>query len=266
MAQCWAIIQCDSVSLVVSKPQFMCKIAPDNTTICSRVLAHCLYSSESNGRGLCTTRKMSLIIFCFILFSSYRDHFVYAPSQWEMTLHRNVISHWLGALWLLVLCGFVLFIYPCFLWLLHMITQRQPELCRSMQKQYEQNQLISTMTNNTKQVHHWQFFGWFSFLFCEACLTLIPWWRHPRETFSTLLAICVGNSPVTGEFPSQRPVTRSFDVFFDLRLNKRLSKQSWYWWFEMPSRLLWYYRNALWCYMASWLWLTLYVLNFLEET
>ena len=35
-----------------------------------------------------------------------------------------------------------------------------------------------------------------------------------------------GNSPVTGEFPSQRPVTRSFDVFFDLRLNKRLSKQS----------------------------------------
>ena len=38
-----------------------------------------------------------------------------------------------------------------------------------------------------------------------------------------------------GEFPSQRPVTRSFDVFFDLRLNKRLSKQPWGWWFEMPS-------------------------------
>ena len=44
------------------------------------------------------------------------------------------------------------------------------------------------------------------------------------ETFSTLLALCVGNSPVTGEFPAQRPVTRSFDVFFDLRLNKHLSK------------------------------------------
>ena len=39
------------------------------------------------------------------------------------------------------------------------------------------------------------------------------------ETFSVLLAICAGNSPVTGEFPSQRPVTRNFDVFFDLRLN-----------------------------------------------
>ena len=47
------------------------------------------------------------------------------------------------------------------------------------------------------------------------------------ETFSTLQAFCVGNSPVTGEFPSQRPVTRSFGVFFDLCLNKRLSKQSW---------------------------------------
>ena len=45
------------------------------------------------------------------------------------------------------------------------------------------------------------------------------------ETFSALLAICAGNSPVPGEFPTQRPVTRSFDVFFDLRPNKRLSKQ-----------------------------------------
>ena len=52
------------------------------------------------------------------------------------------------------------------------------------------------------------------------------------EAFSALLAICAGNSPVTGEFPAQRPVTRSFDVFFDLRLNKWLSKQSWGWWFE----------------------------------
>ena len=43
---------------------------------------------------------------------------------------------------------------------------------------------------------------------------------------SALLAICAGNSPFTGEFPAQRPVTRSFDVFSDLRLNERLSKQS----------------------------------------
>ena len=42
-----------------------------------------------------------------------------------------------------------------------------------------------------------------------------------------------------GEFPTQRPVTRSFDVFFDLCLNKRLSKQPWGWWFETPSWSLW---------------------------
>ena len=44
---------------------------------------------------------------------------------------------------------------------------------------------------------------------------------------------------VTGEFPSQRQVTQSFDVFFDLRLNKRFRKQSRRWWFEMPSFSLW---------------------------
>ena len=59
------------------------------------------------------------------------------------------------------------------------------------------------------------------------------------EAFSELLAFCAGNSPVTGEFPSQRPVTQSFDVFLDLRLNKPLSKQSRGWWFETLSRPLW---------------------------
>ena len=70
-----------------------------------------------------------------------------------------------------------------------------------------------------------------------------PWWRHQMETFSALLAICAGNSPVADEFPSQRPVTRSFGVFFDLRLNKRLSKQSWGWWFETLSLTLWRHCN-----------------------
>ena len=72
-----------------------------------------------------------------------------------------------------------------------------------------------------------------------------PWRRRQMEIFSALLAICAGNSPVAGEFPAQGPVTRSFDVFFDLRLNKRLSKQSWGWWFETLSRPLWLHCNAL---------------------
>ena len=65
------------------------------------------------------------------------------------------------------------------------------------------------------------------------------WWRHQMETFSALMALCVENSPVTGEFPSQRPTTRSFGVFIDQRLNKRLSKPSRRQWFQTPSRSLW---------------------------
>ena len=54
---------------------------------------------------------------------------------------------------------------------------------------------------------------------------------------------CAGKSPATGEFPAQRPVTRSFGVFFDLRLYKRSSKQWWGWWFETPSHPLWRHCN-----------------------
>ena len=72
----------------------------------------------------------------------------------------------------------------------------------------------------------------------------IIWRRHQMETFSASLAICVGNSPVTGEFPTQRPVTWRFDVFFNLCLNKRLSKQSWGWLFETPPYPLWRHCNG----------------------
>ena len=74
----------------------------------------------------------------------------------------------------------------------------------------------------------------------------LSWWRYQMETFSALLAICAGNSPVPGEFPAHRPMTQSFDVFFDLRLNKRLSKQSRGWWFETLSRPLWRHSNVYW--------------------
>ena len=82
----------------------------------------------------------------------------------------------------------------------------------------------------------------------------VTWWRHQLETFSTLLAICAENSPVSGEFSAQRPVTRSFDVLFDMRLNKRLSKQSWGWWFETLSRPLWRHRNGLHMHQTVSLW------------
>ena len=87
--------------------------------------------------------------------------------------------------------------------------------------------------------------------FVTLCFVVVTWWRHQMETFSTLLALCAGNSPVTGEFPAQRPVTWNFDVFFDLRLNERLSKQSCGWWFEMLSRPLWRHCNV--SYQILWM-------------
>ena len=88
----------------------------------------------------------------------------------------------------------------------------------------------------------------------------ITWWRHQMETFSVLVALCAGNSPVTSEYPAQRPAPRSFEVVFDLRLNKRLSKQSWGWWFETPSCSLWRHCNEIWKHEwlyhlhCPWLW------------
>ena len=73
---------------------------------------------------------------------------------------------------------------------------------------------------------------------------LIKWKHFPRNW-----PFVQGNSPVTGEFPAQRPVTWSFDVFFDLHLNKRLSKQWCGWWFETPLCPVW--RNCKPCYVAK---------------
>ena len=59
------------------------------------------------------------------------------------------------------------------------------------------------------------------------------------------ISFCEGNSPVTGEFPSQRPVTRSFDVFFELHLNKLLSKPLICRWLETSVRSLWRHSNVI---------------------
>ena len=85
---------------------------------------------------------------------------------------------------------------------------------------------------------------------CFSSQWASTWWRHQMETFSVLMGICAGNSPLPGEFPSQRPVTRTFDVYFYLRLNKRLRKQSWGWWFETLSCSLWRHCNDV--REASW--------------
>ena len=99
----------------------------------------------------------------------------------------------------------------------------------------------------------------------EHCLVLVSWssflvWNHwamfmnhewimmtlSNGIFSALLAFFVGHTPVTGEFPSQRPVTRNFDIFFDLRPNNWFRKEPWGRWFGAPSRSLWRYCNVNW--------------------
>ena len=116
-----------------------------------------------------------------------------------------------------------------------------PHICKVSVKVYQIKSFIWSVVSSGANPHIPE-----EHLFQELWLLLGPWRCHQMETSSALLAICVGNSPVTGEFPVEKPVTRSFDVFFDLRLNKRLSKQSWGWWFETLSRPpLWRHCNGI---------------------
>ena len=108
------------------------------------------------------------------------------------------------------------------------------------QLQYYSNVIMSAIVGNTKLVPY-HLIKSLQFIWWPGTHTR---WRHQMETFSALLAICAGNSPVTGEFHAQRPVTRSFDVFFDLHLHERSWKQSQGWWFEMPSLPLWHHSNG----------------------
>ena len=94
------------------------------------------------------------------------------------------------------------------------------------------------------QCYVWQFrLAWSGCPWITSCI--IAWWRHQMETFSVLLDLCVGTSPVTGEFPAKRPMTQSSDVFSDLRLEKWLNEEPWGWWFETPSRSLWRHCNGV---------------------
>ena len=95
-------------------------------------------------------------------------------------------------------------------------------------------------------------------LFVYSLRTVALWLSMMTLTNGTFSASlppppCEGNSQVTEELLSERPVTRSFDIFFDLRLNKRLSKQTRCWRFDTPSRPLWRHCNAsMFCEMTWW--------------
>ena len=130
----------------------------------------------------------------------------------------------------------------------------------------------------------WLGFGWFSYvtgLYYHTKMLNEEWEIIPCQSLIMMTSsngnmfrvtgLCVGISSVTVEFPSQRPLTRRFDVFFDLRLNKRLSKQSGRRCFETPSRSFWCHCNdsvglsqlclqMLWCLPAA------FVMGLLPDT
>ena len=123
--------------------------------------------------------------------------------------------------------------------------------------------LVITIQLSERHPWHWKSIYWNSNTICQQryhtettsidpisiwgqWLTINEsWWRHQMDIFSALLAICAGNSLVSGEFPAQRAVARSFDVFFYLRLSERLSKHPWGWWLETPSLPLWRHTNGI---------------------
>ena len=85
---------------------------------------------------------------------------------------------------------------------------------------------------------------WQAIKLCQnQCLALGHMMTSSNGNIFRVTGPLCGEFTGPGEFPTQRPVTRSFDVLFDLRLNKRLSKQPWGWWFETPSWSLWRQRN-----------------------
>ena len=89
--------------------------------------------------------------------------------------------------------------------------------------------------------------SWSSFLVWNHWAMFMngSWWRHQMEFFRVTGLLC---GSYTGHrwIPSQRPVTRNFDIFFDLHPNKQLSKESWGCWFGASSRSLWRYCNVNW--------------------
>ena len=190
-----------------------------------------------------------------------RDHFVYMHSQWKTTLQNPfaIVETMACTVCLLyshdVTSSLIGWMhtqnYPCTGIVIFPVLQPQCSLLVVHPKKYVHSSYFLVLCF----FFCFFFYGYISVNFTHILEGYVPgtvlqshnfhttWWHHQMETFSALLALCAGNSPVSGEFPAQRPVMRSFDVFFDLRLIKRLSKQSWGWWFEMLSCPLWHHSN-----------------------
>ena len=109
----------------------------------------------------------------------------------------------------------------------------------------KKNSRVHYCRRSDQMMHPRRILSLFQYMYCNLqcdesvwCVFLHTWWRHQMKRFSALLAFCAGNSPVILRAKAR---DGSFDYFFDLRLNKRLSKQCWGCWFETPSCPLWHH-------------------------
>ena len=127
-------------------------------------------------------------------------------SKWETSLQSNAVSHWLG-----------------------------PTLASALQTEFKQH------FYSTKNMFACVVYGQYSSYTPTQIMYLCA--LNMMTSSDGNIFRCAGNSLVTGGLPAQWPVTRSFDIFFDLRMNKRLGKQSWGWWFEIQSRSFWRHCN-----------------------
>ena len=100
--------------------------------------------------------------------------------------------------------------------------------------------LCTDFINTNGIIFQWWYNG-FNFFECGRFFMMTS---SNRNIFRVTGLLC-GEFTGPGDFPTQRPVTRGFDVFFDLRLNKRMSKQSWGWWLETLSCSLWRQSNVI---------------------
>ena len=124
---------------------------------------------------------------------------------------------------------------------------------RNLNGHFEQRHLTKLVTRNNRQQETFirkrpSFQSSMSLLMALHRQVLGYWQAMMTSSNGNIFRVTgplCGEFTGAGEFPTQRPVTRSFDVSFDLRLNKRLSKQPWGWWFETPTSSLWRHCNAL---------------------
>ena len=126
---------------------------------------------------------------CYISSNAFGIHGIYFQNE-EITGQNE------DCIWICICCPF---------WLLQWTDRRQWSTLWTCK--ISKTKLIGECS---RQIHRRCFISSLKFW--------LAWWRHQMETFSALLAVCVGKSSVTGELLTQRPVTRSFVVFFDLCL------------------------------------------------